>query len=123
MAASIELRDGDLIVHIHGWDMLRAMRGSVRVPLAHVTGIRPRPPEAHFDDVIVDTPLGVGVYVPGDYAVGTLYLRDGRSFYDVHDPDKTVAIDLRHEDLTHLVLELDDEAPEEAVRRIERALG
>jgi hypothetical protein len=123
MAASIELRDGDLIVHIHGWDALRALRTSVRIPLAHVTGARAQPREAYFDDVIVNTPLGIGVYVPGDYAVGTLYLRDGRSFFDVHDPKKTIAIDLRNEDLQHLVVELEDESPEEAVLRVENAIA
>ena len=122
MAASIELNGSDLIVHIHGLDKLRAFRGKLRFPLAHVIGARLHPPEAWFDDVIVDSASGVGVYTPGEQAVGTIELADGRSFYDVHDPEQAIAIDLHHEPLKHLVLELDDEEPEEAVRRIERVL-
>lgn len=119
MPASVELRDDDLVVHIHGWDRLRAMRGTVTVPLAHVVGARAQPPEAWFDNVIVNSTSGVGVYVPGKVAVGSLDLADGRSFYDVRDPMKAIAIDLQHEDYSHLVVELDDETPDEAVRRIE----
>ncbi len=120
MPASIELKEGELIVHIHGWDKVRAMRGTLSVPLAHVTGARAHPEEAWFDDVIVNSFSGVGVYIPGLLAVGTVDLADGRSFFDVHDPKKAIAIDLQHEHLQHLVVELDDETPEEAVHRIER---
>ena len=34
--ASIEITRDELIVHIHGWSKVLAMRGTVRVPMSHV---------------------------------------------------------------------------------------
>src|SRR5580693_4436716 len=48
------------------------------------SGVRTHPREARFDEVIVDSWRGVGTYKPGNMAVGTVFLRDGRSFFDVH---------------------------------------
>jgi len=35
--------------------------------------------------------------VPGVITAGTFYQDCGRVFWDVHDPEKTVTIDLHHE--------------------------
>src|SRR5580704_2423076 len=94
---SIELTPHSLCVHVLGWDKLRAMRSSVTVPLGHITGVRVRPAEADFDHAIFESWRGVGTYVPGKLAAGSMMLRDGRSFYDVRDPKWTIAIDLTEE--------------------------
>ncbi|HEV3192492.1 MAG TPA: hypothetical protein VGY54_18410 [Polyangiaceae bacterium] len=120
---SIELTREDLIVRIHGWDKLRAMRSALTVPLGHVTGVRAQPQEAHFDDVIIESWRGIGTYVPGKIAAGTCYVDGGRIFFDVQDPQKTIAIDVKDEAVQHIVVELADEAPDQAVQRIEKALG
>ena len=39
-------------------------------------------------------------------------------FWDVHDPDKAIAIDLRDEHYGHLVIEVDD--PEREIGRIQQ---
>lgn len=39
---------------------------------------------------------------------GTFYQSDGAVFYDVHDPERTVVIDLDHEHHKRLVIEVDD---------------
>lgn len=119
---AIELRDGELIVRLLGWDRIRALRSSVTVPFAHVAGVRAHPSEAYFDDAIVDSTRGVGTYVPGVLAVGTVELADGRAFYDVWDPRQAIAIDLVNEPLQHLVVEVRGEAPEETVQRIQQAV-
>jgi hypothetical protein len=119
---SIELTLDELVVHVHGWDKLNTMRSSLTIPLGHVTGVRMRPPEARFDDAIVDSWRGVGTYVPGRLAAGTCFLPDGRAFFAVRDPARTIAIDLRSEGLQHIIVELSDEEPEHAVERIQRVL-
>jgi len=121
--ASIEITRGELIVHIHGWNKVLAMRGTLRMPMSRVRAARVHPKEANFDDVIVESWRGVGTYVPHKVAAGLVYLADGASFYDVRDPQLAIAVDVEHENVRHLVLQIDDEAPEEAVRRIEKAMG
>jgi hypothetical protein len=120
--ASIELRGRSLIVHIHGWDKLLALRSTLTIPLSHVTGVRARPPEGYFDDAVIESWRGIGTLVRGRVAAGTMQLPDGTAFYDVHHPERTVAIDVEHETVKHVVVEIDDEQPEDTVRRVEAAL-
>jgi hypothetical protein len=120
--ASIELTPHELIVRVHGVDRILAMRSSVSVPLSHVDGVREHAPEADFDDAVRDSGRGIGTFVRGHLAAGTLRLPDGRAFYDVHDPRKAIVVDLRSEPFEHLVVEIDDESPEAAARRIRDAI-
>jgi len=120
--ASIEITAQDLVVRVHGMDRVLALRSSVSVPLAHVAGVREHGEEANFDDAVRDSGRGIGTFVRGRVAAGTLRLPSGRSFYDVHDPSKAIVIDLRSEPFEHLVVQIDDESPEVAVRRIRYAL-
>jgi hypothetical protein len=121
--ASIEITAHDLTVRVHGMDRVLALRSRVSVPLAHVAGVREHAEEANFDDAVRDSARGIGTFVRGRVAAGTLRLRSGRSFYDVHDPSKAIVIDLRSEPFEHLVVQVDDESTETAVRRIRYALA
>lgn len=123
LMVSIELTLDELVVRVRGWDKLHTMRSSLTVPLGHVTGVRVHPQEARFDDAIVDSWRGVGTYVPGKLAAGTCFVSDGRAFFDVRDPARAIAIDLRDEGVQHIVVELSDEEPEQAALRIQRAIG
>jgi hypothetical protein len=120
--ASIQITESELIVHMHGWDRVWAMRRSVRIPLAHVRSVRAKPEEAYFDDVIVDSWRGVGTYIPHRLAAGVVHLSDGPSFYAVRDPMRAIAIDVDDEKVRHVVVQMDDETPEDAAGRIEDAL-
>jgi hypothetical protein len=120
--ASIEITAHELVVRLHGLDRILAMRSRVSVPLAHVAGIREHAEEAHFDDAVRDSARGIGTFVRGRVAAGSLRLPSGRSFYDVHDPRKAIVVDLRSESFEHLVVQVDGESPETAVRRIRYAL-
>jgi hypothetical protein len=122
LMASIEITPHDLVVRVHGVDRVLALRSSVSVPLAHVAGVRERAAEADFDRAVRDSGRGVGTFVRGRVAAGTLRLPDGRSFYDVHDPRKAIVVDLRSEPFEHLVLQVDGESPEAAARRIRDVL-
>jgi hypothetical protein len=120
--ASIELTAHDLVVRVHGVDKVLALRSSVSVPLAHVAGVREHAAEANFDDAVRDSGRGIGTFVRGRVAAGSLRLPSGRSFYDVHDPRKAIVVDLRSEHFEHLVVQVDGEPPETAAERIRDAL-
>ena len=121
--ASIELTPRELILRVHGVDRVLAMRSSVSVPLTHVDGVREHAAEADFDNAVRDSGRGIGTFVRGRLAAGTLRLPDGRAFYDVHDPGKAIVVDLRSEFFEHLVVEIDDEPPETTARRIRDAIA
>jgi hypothetical protein len=46
--------------------------------------------------------------VPGVITAGTFYQEGERVFWDVHDPESTVVIQLKDERYVRLVIEVDD---------------
>jgi hypothetical protein len=61
-----------------------------------------------------------GTNVPGVITAGTFYQDGRRVFWDVHDPEKTVAIDLHDERYSQLIVEVAD--PDAAIKLIQTAL-
>ena len=118
----IEIQPHELIVHFPGASALLAMRSRLAVPLSHVVNVRLQPPEARFDEAIVEGNRGIGTYIPGKVAVGSVYTREGNAFYAVRDPGRAIAIDLRDEPFARLVVEVETEEPEVWVRRLVRAM-
>jgi hypothetical protein len=118
----IDIQPHKLIVAFPGANWLLAMRSSLVIPLTHIVNVRPHPPEARFDDTIVEGNRGIGTYIPGKIAVGSVYTRDGDAFYAVRDPDRAIAIDLRDEPFARIVVELETEEPEVWARRLARAM-
>jgi hypothetical protein len=123
MGTSVTIEGQNLVVHLHGFDIVQAFRASVSVPLSHIKDVRVRPPEAKCDDFLVDSWRGIGTYVSNQYAIGTMQLHDGESFFSVHDPDRSIAIDLEDDRFTHIVIDIDGETPEAVRDRILRAIA
>jgi hypothetical protein len=106
------------VFEIEGLDRLWALRSRLEIPLAHITGVRADPSAAHgwwhgFR-------LG-GTNLPGVLTAGTFYHQGGFVFWDVHDPARTIVVDLAHEHYRALVIEVAD--PSEAVRDLESRLA
>ncbi len=103
---------------VEGWDKLWAMRSELEFPLAHVTSV--------YRDA--DAARGwwkgfrlPGTQIPGVITAGTFYQTSGVVFYDVHDPDNTVVLELDHEHYDKLVIEVAD--PDAAVAQVQTALS
>lgn len=110
--ATIHITEHELHVRLSAVDKLLALRMEVKVPLAHVTGVRARPSEAVFDVSIHERSDGRGLLIPGRVALGTILLDDGLSFFEVRDPSRAIAIDLdASQEFRHLIIELDSEDP------------
>src|SRR5581483_7413765 len=110
--------DGDrLHFDIEGWDKLWAFKSHLDIPLAHVVAARvdPEPARGWWHGFRLP-----GSEIPGVLTAGTFHQHDGAVFYDVHDPDRTIVIELDHERFARLVVEV--EAPLTAVSMIESAI-
>ena len=122
--ASIDVSHDHLVVQLHGLDRFLAFKMSLSVPFDHVDRVRAYPVEGDFDASVKDPSLGVGFFLGGKMAVGSVAVEDGLAFYDIHHKDgPTLAIDLHHERYRHIVVELDDESPETAQRRVVEAVN
>jgi hypothetical protein len=103
--AQVEIADGSLVVSVTGVDKLLALKSRLEVPLEHVAGVELRPEVARTRWHGFRLP---GTNIPGVVTAGSFYQSGEWVFWDVHDPDKTVAIQLRDEHYTRLVIQVDD---------------
>jgi hypothetical protein len=63
----------------------------------------------------------LGTQVAGFLTAGTFYEQGGVVFYDVHDPDRTIVLELNHERFARLVVEVED--PAAAVKTVSAAIA
>lgn len=113
----LSIEEGKLTLYVRGADKLWSFKSSLQIPLAHITGVRADPEAARGWYHGIRMP---GTNVPGVITAGTFYQDGKRVFWDVHHPEKTIAIDLHDERYNELIVEVDD--PEAAVKLIRNAL-
>jgi hypothetical protein len=113
---TLETTDTDLIVEIEGADKLWALRSRLTIPLAHVAGAQRAQQEAR--EWLHGLRMG-GTHIPGVISAGTFRSHGEWVFWDVHDPEHAIAIQLRDERFGHLVIEVRD--TDAAIATVERA--
>jgi len=88
---------------VEGWDQLWALKSQLEIPLAHIRGVRadPEPARGWWHGIRLP-----GTQIPGLLTAGSFYQSGGFVFYDVHDPEQTVVIELDHEHYQRLVIEV-----------------
>ena len=103
---------------VEGWDKFWALKSQLEIPLAHITSVRvdPEPARGWWHGFRLP-----GSQIPGVLTAGTFYQSDGAVFYDVHDPERTIVLELDHEHYKRLVIEVGD--PPETVAALNAALS
>jgi hypothetical protein len=114
----LSIAEGKLVLHLRGMDQLWALKSSLEIPLQHIAGVRADPGFARGWCHGLRMP---GTYIPGVITAGTFYQHGQRVFWDVHNPDNTVVIELRDERYNELIVEVAD--PGAAVLLIESWLA
>ena len=112
---TVMISDGKLMIEVQGWDKLWALKSSLEIPLEHVKGVR------SAKDERVQGIRAPGTYFPGIIAAGSFHQIGKHVFWDVHDAERAIAIDLHDERYTTLILEV--EHPEVTISEIERAIA
>jgi hypothetical protein len=103
--AEIEITPTSLIVHIRGADRFFALKSQLEVPLEHIATVDAGAPEAH--EIWHGLRVG-GTNLPGVVTAGRFIQHGDRAFWDVHDPDKAIAIRLHDEHYSKLIIGVDD---------------
>jgi hypothetical protein len=116
MAASVEVGGDSLVVHIDGADRLWAIKSRLEIPLANVVSAAAAGAEAR--SWLHGIRVGAA-HIPGVLSAGRFYSHGQLVFWDVHDADKAIGIELRDERYARLVIEVAD--PEAEIRRITQA--
>ena len=92
---NVSITKGKLTIEVQGWDKLWSLTSRLEIPLEHVVDVRPVD-----DQEILDVVGGIrapGTYVSGVITAGTFLQEGSWVFWDVHDPAKAIAVDLRDE--------------------------
>jgi hypothetical protein len=113
----LAISGGNLILHVHGADKLWSFKSSLEIPLAHVAQIRADPTIANGWFHGLRMP---GTNIPGVLTAGTFYEDGKRVFWDVHEAENTVVIELHDEQFNELVVEVAD--PKAAVELVKAAI-
>ena len=109
MAAVIEIDNGSLVVHIEGMDKLWALKSRLQIPLTNVVGTELASEEAQ--KWLHGIRVG-GTHIPGVVSAGRFYADGQLVFWDVHDADKAIAIQLKDERYGKLVIQVEDPGAE-----------
>ena len=105
--ADIEYTGDARVVHVQGWDKVWALKSQLTIPIGHVVRAEAASEEARRWWHGLRLP---GTNIPGVITAGTVLRDGGRVFWDVRDADRAVAIYLRDDVYTELVVEVDDPA-------------
>jgi len=110
---------GDRVhMDVEGIDKLWSLRSRLDIPLAHIRSVRIDPDAARgwWHGLRI-----MGSNIPGILTAGTFYQKGGVVFYDVHDPERTIVLELAHETYERLIIEVQE--PEAARKTIEKAIA
>jgi hypothetical protein len=105
----VEILDDQLVARIQGFDQVLALRSELSIPLAHVKGAAVSPPEVRKRWRNLLRAHVPATDIPYVVMAGSFLFLDGEhAFWDVHDPDRTIVVELDHERFAKLVLEVED---------------
>lgn len=113
----LSVSDGNLVLHVRGADKLWAFKSSLEIPLMHIVAVRADPTIAHGWYHGIRMP---GTHIPNVLTAGTFYQDGKRIFWDVHNPENTIVIELRDERYNELIIEVAD--PATAVMQVKAGL-
>ncbi len=105
------------VFEVEGWDKLWSLRSRLEIPLAHIRRVHadPKPAMGWFDGLKL-----AGTAISHIFRAGTFYQEGGFVFWDVHDPEKTIVIELEHENFDKLIVEVAD--PDAAVTLLAKSI-
>jgi hypothetical protein len=92
---------------------LWALKSSLEIPLGHILNARADPSAAQAWYHGIRWP---GTNIPGVLTAGTFYRHGQRVFWDVHNPENSIVIELRDERYHEPIVEVSD--PQAAVDMI-----
>jgi hypothetical protein len=116
LVGTVTIEDGDLVFELHGVDEFLSIKRSISIPLQHIVSVSTeRVPWQPFKQMKV-----AGTSLPGVIKDGRFLSSDGMMFFEMHDPDKCVTVNLDHERYKKIVFEVEDK--EATAKQINDAL-
>ena len=116
MVGTVKIEDGNLVFELHGVDEFLSIKRSVSIPLQHVVSVSTeRVPWQPFKQMRI-----AGASIPGVVKDGRFLSSNGMMFFEMHDPDKCITVNLDHERYKKIVFEVENK--EATAKQINDAL-
>ena len=116
MVGTIKIENGNLEFELHGVDEFLSIKRSITIPLDHVVSVSTEHvPWKPFKQLRI-----AGTSIPGVVKDGRFLSTKGVMFFEMHDPDKCITVNLDHEHYKKIVFEVEDK--EAAAQEINEAL-
>jgi len=117
MTGTVRIQGEEVVLQLHGADEILAFKRSFTIPLKDVLSVS--------TDKVSWVNLGqlrlVGTSIPGVVKDGRFASSDGWIFYEMHDPDKCITLELKDEAYKRIVFQVEDK--EAAAKTINDAIA
>ncbi len=107
---SVKRNYNSVIFEVKGWDKVFAFKSSLEIPVEHIIAVYAAP---NIEMNFLDSIKLLGTSIPKVFRAGTFYQQNEIIFWDVHNTENVIIIELEHEHFKKLVIEVDN--PAEAI--------
>src|SRR5690242_15928637 len=102
---NINIDGSTAIFEVEGWDKLWSFKSRLEIPVAHIRNAY-RDPNCTIE--WFDSLKLMGTSVPYIFRAGTFYQQGDLVFWDVHNVENTIVVELDHEHFAKLIIEVAD---------------
>lgn len=115
---NIKVENENAIFEVEGWDKLWSFKGHLQIPLMHIKDVYSNPAAAIG---WIDSLKVAGISIPYVFRAGTFYQDGDLVFWDVHNAENTIIVELEHEHFAKLIIEVAE--PNTAVAFVKNAIS
>jgi hypothetical protein len=116
MAGKIDIENDNLVFTLIGVDKVLALKSKLMIPLKHVKSISTATADWNYFKML----KVMGARIPKVVVDGMFLSKEGLLFYEMHDPNKCITVELENEKYKKVVFEVSDK--ETTAKMIQEAL-
>lgn len=106
MAGKISVENDNLVFMLTGVDKVLALKSKLMIPLKHVKSVSTAKADWNYFKML----KVAGTRIPELVVDGRFLSKEGLLFYEMHDPDKCITVELENERYKKVVFEVSDKA-------------
>ena len=116
MAGKVNIENDNLVFTLTGVDKVLALKSKLTVPLKHIKSVSIDKADWNYFKML----KVAGTRIPELVVDGRFLSKEGLLFYEMHDPDKCITVELENEKYKKVVFEVSDK--EATAKMIQEAL-
>jgi len=116
MTGKISVENDNLVFTLTGVDRVLALKSKLTIPLKHVKSVSTAKADWNYFNML----KVAGTRIPELVVDGRFLSKEGLLFYEMHDPDKCITVELEDEKYKKVVFEVSDK--EDTAKMIQDAL-